>query len=1180
MPDADLDLPTVRRGRGLRAWAWLCVLLGLVLAAGWGISSAEQQTRSSVRDRFETRQATAAVFIQEIVAEVLRRQTVLAERTLRGPVDQVDLAAAAALTGWQDALLLDSEGRLLASFPKADGLGTKVLAGVPNIEAALAGAPGVSGVVSSLAHGEPVLGFAVPFETPTGRRVLASGFPVAATPLEPYVRDAVALTRHVYLVDDSGQVVASKEPAGAGLGRLSAVNPGVASVVAAHRSGVADVAGVPMFVTSTAVAKTPWRLVMATPTSDLYRALNGPARWAPWVGLGAFIVAALAAFGLHLRVSAQAQRVAAGKARLRGILDTTVDAFVAADDQGRITDWNAAATTLLGWTPGEILGRSLAATIVPARDHERLASFFDPRTALAGALELSALHRDGHEVVVELTQGRMQWAGTWRHHAFLRDITERRAAAEALAQSEALYRLLAAHSRDVICRVAPDGRFTYVSPGCRHLLGLEPEDLLGVSLYDRIHPGDTAVTDGARLRLLASGEAEERTVRMRHANGHWVWVEAVASLVHAPDGAVAEIQASLRDISERMQTAEQLHRQALVFNSIHDAVLILDNDGQVLDCNQAALSLTGRRKSDLVGQPTDVLWGQTSQVARSQDAPGQLAEHAVWSGDLPFVRADATSGIAETTAISLHNPAGEATGTITVSRDVTQARRDEEARREGEEQFRLAFDRAPVGMVLSGLQPDNDGRLLRVNPALGEMLGFSQQELLQRTLLDLTHPDDREADAERLAQWITRDQDALTFEKRLLHADGHVVYALLTAGVVRAADGSPRHTVTQLLDISERRAEAERMAALALQDPLTGLANRALLNDRLAHAVDRAQRQQRPLSLLFCDLDRFKAVNDTYGHAIGDALLVQAAQRIRAVVRPGDTVARMGGDEFVVICEDLGDDSGEVIAARMRAALEQPFRLSVGQVRIGASIGVATAAAEDLSVEGLLALADERMYAEKHAVARAPEDDRPLVRSAPELSGLAGGQVERILELARRHLDMDAVHLSQFTDGQQVHRAVGGDAGSFGLIAGSANAREASYCHRMVRGEIPQVIPDTAADEGVRDLPVTTAAGLGAYIGVPLRLSDGTVYGTFCCLSHNERPDLDSRDLGFMQMLAALLVDDLDEQHTAQQRRQALTDIVRAERVTMALQPIVDLRTGRCAGLEALARFPAPAGPP
>ncbi|MCW2498994.1 MAG: hypothetical protein JWN87_670, partial [Frankiales bacterium] len=336
----------------------------------------------------------------------------------------------------------------------------------------------------------------------------------------------------------------------------------------------------------------------------------------------------------------------------------------------------------------------------------------------------------------------------------------------------------------------------------------------------------------------------------------------------------------------------------------------------------------------------------------------------------------------------------------------------------------------------------------------------------------------------------------------------------------------------------------------------------------------------RPLSLLFCDLDRFKAVNDTYGHAIGDALLVQAAQRIRAVVRPGDTVARMGGDEFVVICEDLGDDSGEVIAARMRAALEQPFRLSVGQVRIGASIGVATAAAEDLSVEGLLALADERMYAEKHAVARAPEGDRPLLRSAPELSGLAGGQVERILELARRHLDMDAVHISQFTDGQQVHRAVGGDAGSFGLVAGSANALDAGYCHRMVCGEIPQVIPDTAAEEGVCDLPVTTAAGLGAYIGVPLRLSDGTMYGTFCCLSHNERPDLDSRDLGFMQMLAALLVDDLDVQHTAQQRRQGLTDIVRAERVTMALQPIVDLSTGRCAGFEALARFPAPAGPP
>jgi diguanylate cyclase (GGDEF)-like protein/PAS domain S-box-containing protein len=941
-----------------------------------------------------------------------------------------------------------------------------------------------------------------------------------------------------------------------------------------------------MYVTSEAVAGTPWRLVLANPTSDIYRTLNGPDRWAPWAGLGGFAVAALLALALFRRSRAQTERVAGGKARLRGILDTTGDAFVATDSHGRITDWNAAATTLLGWRAEEVLGRHLAETIVPARHHERLAGFFDPRTEVEGGLELSALHRDGHEVIIELTLGRMQWAGTWQHHAFLRDITERRAAAQALAASEALHRLLAENSRDVISRLAPDGTFTYVSPGCRGLLGLEPEELLGTSVYDRIHPEDAAHVGKGR-RVLAGADEREYTFRMRHAAEQWVWVEAVTSVLHAPDGAIAEIQASIRDITERMLTAEQMHRQALVFNSIHDAVLIIDNDGRVLDCNQAALSLTGRAKSELVGQSTGALWDGTSVAAQAQGAALQLAANARWSGDLPFVRTDGTAGIAETTAVAVRNPAGEATGAITVSRDVTRVRRDEEALREAEEQFRLAFDRAPVGMAMSSLRPETDGNLLRVNEALCDMLGYNTHELRQHTVLDLTHPEDREADADKLAQWMTETEDALTFEKRLVHADGHVIYALLNMGVVRAADGSPIHSVTQVLDISERRAEAERLTALALQDPLTGLANRTLLTDRLTHALIRAKRLARPLSVLFCDLDKFKVVNDTYGHANGDALLIEVARRIRETVRPGDTVARFGGDEFVIVCEDLADESAEAIADRMRTALEEPFGLSVGKVRIGASIGVATTAGADVTADGLLALADQRMYDEKQAhtgTATADEtgadEQGETARPEPVLLGLAGNQVDRIMELARRHLQMDVVHLSEFVDGQQIHRAVDGAAGSFGLTPGSARPQDESYCHRLVNGEIPSVIPDTALDERVRGLAVTADARIGAYIGVPLRLSDGTLYGTFCCLSHQSRPDLDSRDVGFMEMLAELVVADLDEKHAIHQRRETIAEMIRAEEVAIALQPIVDLRTGRCLGVEALSRFPAGAGDP
>jgi diguanylate cyclase (GGDEF)-like protein/PAS domain S-box-containing protein len=1188
---ADATPPAAGPRPLLRALILLLALGVLVLAGAWRASSAQEDARSAARDGFEVRQDTTVGFVEEYVADLLRKHTVLAGRSLQGPVGELDLAGETARNGWQSALLLDSDGTLMAAYPRVDQkLGTKVLAGVPAIDTALSGTPSVSGVVPSVAERKPMLGFAVPFDTPSGRRVLATGFPLADTPLAPFVHHAVARTRLVYLIDDAGRIVASNSSNASnspGENLLADVNPGVAALVAERRAGHTDVGGAETYVTSSPVAGTPWRLVLAAPTSDLYRALNGPDRWLPIAGLGAFAAAALVALALFLRTSTQAQRLSAGKARLRGVLNTAGDAFVAVDDRGRITDWNAAATALLGWTADEVLGRSMAEVIVPTRDHEALQGFLDPTADLGGVIERSVVHRDGREVAVELTLGRMQWAGGWRTHAFLRDTTERRAAERALAASEALHRLLAENSRDVISRLAPDGTYNYLSPAIRRLLGVDPDEMVGSPVFDLVHPDDVAGIDVALLQLTAGGDGDEHTFRMRHAAGHWVWVESVTSVVHAPDGTVAEIQASTRDITERMVTAEELHRQALVFNSIHDAVLIMGNDGVVLDCNQAALSLVGRAKSELVGKRAGALWGRTSLAARVLDIRRHLAEEDVWSGDLPFRRPDGSAGIAETTAVAVRDAAGNATGTITVSRDVTQVRRDEEALREGEERFRLAFDRAPIGMAMSSLQPESYGTFRRVNDALCAMLGYSTEDLLQHTFVDLTHPDDRAGDIDKIARWLAQDEDSVTFEKRFVHADGHVVHALLNSGVVRAADGAPLHSVTQVIDISERRAEAERLAALALQDSLTGLANRTLFTDRLTHALNRAQRHQRPLSVLFCDLDRFKAVNDTYGHASGDDLLVEVARRIRRTVRPSDTVARLGGDEFVIVCEDLTDDTGEAIAERVRTALEEPFRLSVGQVRIGVSIGVATvtpadATATGLTAEELLAMADKRMYADKRDVAETVEADETEepTRVAPALSGLAGNQVDRIMLLARRHLGMDVVHISEFVDGQQVHRAADGDPDSFGLTVGSSRRREESYCHQMVTGALPNVVPDSSADSRVSDLPSTIEGRIGAYIGVPLRLSDGSLYGTLCCVSHRTRPDLDSRDVRFMEMLAELLVQDLDEQHQRQRQREVMADIIDAERVTIALQPVVDLRTGRCIGVEALSRFPAVAGSP
>lgn len=196
----------------------------------------------------------------------------------------------------------------------------------------------------------------------------------------------------------------------------------------------------------------------------------------------------------------------------------------------------------------------------------------------------------------------------------------------------------------------------------------------------------------------------------------------------------------------------------------------------------------------------------------------------------------------------------------------------------------------------------------------------------------------------------------------------------------------------------------------------------------------------------------------------------------------------------------------------------------------------------------------------------------------PGSAGLPGPRVARVMELARRHLRMDVAFISEIDNGKQNYRAVHGDAESFGLQVGGADAAETTYCHLMVSQQIPHVVPDSQADSRVRGLGMTASAGIGSYAGVPLRYSDGTLYGTFCCLGRTAEPHLNERDGEFMALLAELLTEDLDAQREFERLRGDVEATIRDERLTMALQPVVDLRDGRCLGFEALSRFDA--GPP
>jgi diguanylate cyclase (GGDEF)-like protein/PAS domain S-box-containing protein len=287
------------------------------------------------------------------------------------------------------------------------------------------------------------------------------------------------------------------------------------------------------------------------------------------------------------------------------------------------------------------------------------------------------------------------------------------------------------------------------------------------------------------------------------------------------------------------------------------------------------------------------------------------------------------------------------------------------AERPGHERafFEAAFDNAPLGMALLDLS----GRWFRVNTALARTLGRPEAELVAAPAPGLCHPDDLAAEAEA-ARELAAGGLCVTLDARYRHRDGHVVWVRRRTNLVLDPAGLPQYVVATYEDIGARREEDARLVQLALHDPLTGLANRALLDDRLAQALAARDRDGGAVVVLFCDVDGLKAINDRHGHAFGDQVLVAVAERLVAQVRAGDTVARFGGDEFVVVCHLRAGRQAARMAARLTRTVEAGPELSAPDgttvpVRVSVGQQIAPAGEEDSTL--LLRGADHAMYAAK-----------------------------------------------------------------------------------------------------------------------------------------------------------------------------------------------------------------------
>lgn len=291
-----------------------------------------------------------------------------------------------------------------------------------------------------------------------------------------------------------------------------------------------------------------------------------------------------------------------------------------------------------------------------------------------------------------------------------------------------------------------------------------------------------------------------------------------------------------------------------------------------------------------------------------------------------------------------------------------QAERHVAALRESEERFRSAFDHA-AGMALVA----TDGNWIKVNNSLCEMVGYSEQELLATNFQAITHADDLPNMMMQVATLLEGKLSTYQMELRYKHKRGQIVWILLSVTMIRDSLTDSVNLIFQIQDITDRKRAEERLLHEAFHDVLTGLPNRALFMDHLKLSVERGKRREdRLFAVLFLDLDRFKIINDSLGHMVGDQLLVGIARRLEICLRPGDTVARLGGDEFTVLLEDLASVAEVIdVAERLQKALTLPFNLNGHEVFTTVSIGIALSSTGYERPEEVLRDADTAMYRAK-----------------------------------------------------------------------------------------------------------------------------------------------------------------------------------------------------------------------
>ncbi|MEX8498479.1 EAL domain-containing protein [Leptothrix ochracea] len=661
---------------------------------------------------------------------------------------------------------------------------------------------------------------------------------------------------------------------------------------------------------------------------------------------------------IHARKLAEMD-ILATRNKLQATLDAFPDLLFELSLEGRYLDFHSPRTDLLAVDPAFFLGKTVAEIMPPTIVETTM-----------GALREAHQQgfSNGRQMEISLPSG-MRWFelsvakkenhGT-HNPSFIcisRDITERKLAERSLRNiiDNAPF---GAH----LYELQTDGRLIFIDTNhaADTILGVDNQQFIGQTIEEAF-PGliETEVPTVYR-RVALTGE-RFHTEQIVYDEGH---IQG-AFEVHAFQTAPRRMAAFFSDITERKKTQEALAESRNLLQTIIDTaplrIFWKDKHLNYLGCNPAfARDADKNSPTEVIGHDdTQLSWHAQAEIYQQDDRAVIQSGQAKLAYEEPQTTPDGRTLWLKTSKVPLRNPNNETIGVLGIYEDITEQKRTEWALQRSEAILRRAQAVAQIGSWYI----EAGHNTLEWSEGTYRIFGVPQgQTITYLDFLSQVHPDDRDTVH---AAWQTAMAGGIYHIEHRIVVHGEVRWMEERAEISFDADGQWRSALGIVHDITERKRDEERMDFLARFDALTGLPNRTQLKERLRYSLALAKHGNGQLALMFLDLDRFKDINDTLGHSVGDTLLVELARRLRSSLRDEDTVSRLGGDEFIVLLPGTDAQGAERVAKKLLQVVTQAYQIEAYDLNVTASMGVAIYPEDGSDLETLSRNADAAMYRAK-----------------------------------------------------------------------------------------------------------------------------------------------------------------------------------------------------------------------